>query len=146
MIHSQSAESMGLDEDFPVSIECQLLGGTDSLPQSTANVCTPGTNVVINGKLITQHCTNSTSPSFNGEEWVTVEVVVWGDSIVHYLVNGDTVMTYTHLQIGGGMLPEGFPLKDGTPLKEGYIAIQAETAPTEFRKIELLDLSRKQSH
>ena len=141
MIHSQSAESMGPDQDFPISIECQLPGGTDSLPTPTANVCTPGTNVFINGKLITQHCTNSTSPSFNGKEWVTVEAVVWGDSIVHYLVNGDTVMTYTKPQIGGGMLPEGFPLKEGTLLKDGYIAIQAESAPTEFRKIELLDLS-----
>jgi hypothetical protein len=29
---------------------------------------------------------------------------------------------------------------DGTPLAGGYIAIQAETAPIDFRKIELLNL------
>ncbi len=143
MIHSQSPESMLLDQDFPVAVECQLLGGNDTLQQPTGNVCTPGTNVTINGEVITRHCTPSSSPSFPDSVWVTIEVVVYGDSIVHHIVNGDTVMTYTHPVIGGDMIPEGFSLAPGTPLKEGYISIQAETAPTEFRKIEILDLDKK---
>lgn len=142
MLHSQSAESMGLDQKFPVSIECQLLGGLEEGERPTANVCTPGTNMVMNGRLITRHCTNSSSKTYNGNQWVTVEVVVLGDSIIHHIVEGDTVLTYSKPQIGGGMLPEGFSLADGTLLKEGYIALQSESAPTEFRKIELLDLSQ----
>jgi hypothetical protein len=141
MLHAQSAESMGLDQDFPVSIEAQFLGGDSVGDRPTANLCTPGTNVVHNGELLTQHCVNSSSKTFRGEEWVTVEMVVLGDSIIHHLVNGDTVLTYTKPQIDGNDIPENFPLAGGTLLKEGYIALQAESHPTEFRKVELLDLS-----
>ena len=143
MLHSQSAESVGLNQNFPVSIEAQLLGGSGEGERSTANLCTPGTNVVIDGELVTRHCISSTSKTYHGDQWVTVEMIVRGDEIIHHVVNGDTVLTYTKPQIGGNNIPEGFPLKVGTPLKEGYIAIQAESHPTEFRVIELLDLSRK---
>ena len=142
MLHSQSAASMLLDQDFPVSIEAQLLGGDGVHERHTSNVCTPGTNIVINDSLITQHCTSSTSKTYHGDVWVTAEFVVLGDSIIHHILEGDTVLTYMKPQVGGGT-PEGFPLADGTLLKEGYISFQAESSPTEFRKIELLDLSKK---
>ena len=61
MLHSQSPESMGTDQDFPISIEVQFLGGLGSGERSTANLCTPGTHVVMDGKLVTQHCVNSSS-------------------------------------------------------------------------------------
>ena len=141
MFHSQSARSMGLDQDFPVSIEVQLLGGLGEGERPTANLCTPGTNVVMNGELLTRHCINSTSRTFDGDQWVTVEVVVHGDSIIHHIVEGDTVLTYSKPQIGGSNLPENYPLPEGTLLKDGYIALQAETAPTEFRKVELMVLA-----
>jgi hypothetical protein len=143
MFHCQSPESIGLDQDFPVSIEAQLLGGDGISERPTMNVCTPGTNIVIDTTLVTQHCTNSRSKTFNGDVWVTAELVVYGDSMIHHLVNGDTVLTYRKPQIGGSNKPEGYPIPDGTPLKEGYIGFQGESHPTEFRKIELLDLSKK---
>jgi hypothetical protein len=143
MIHSQSAESMGLDQDFPVSIEAQFLGGPGEGDRPTGNLCTPGTNIIINDTLITQHCISSSSETFHGEEWVTFEIIVKGDEIIHHIVNGDTVLTYSKPQIGGSNLPEGFPLVEGTPLTEGFIALQAETHPTDFRVVELLDLSKK---
>jgi hypothetical protein len=141
MFHCQTPESILLNQDFPVSIEAQLLGGDGASERPTMNVCTPGTNIVMDGKLITQHCTNSRSKTFNGDVWVTAELVVYGDSLVHQIVNGDTVLTYTKPQIGGD-LPEGFQLAAGTLLKEGYIALQAESHPTEFRKVELLVLRK----
>jgi hypothetical protein len=142
MFHSQSPQSMLLDQDFPVCIEAQLLGGRgDGSERTTGNLCTPSTNVVINGELVTQHCINSTSKTYNGEEWVTFELVVYGDSIIHHIVDGDTVITYSKPQIGGE-LPEGYPYPEGTPLTSGYIALQAESHPFEFRKVELLDLSK----
>ena len=142
MLHSQSAASMNLDQDFPVSIEAQFLGGDGVSERTTGNVCTPGTNIVMNGQLITQHCTNSSSKTYHGDVWVHAEFVVLGDSIIHHIIEGDTVLTYTKPQIGGG-LPEGFPLTEGTLLKDGYICLQAESHPVEFRKVELLDLSKK---
>ncbi len=141
MLHSQSAASMGLNQDFPVSIEAQLLGGDGVAERHTSNVCTPGTNIVMDGKLITQHCNESTSKTYHGDVWVTAEFIVLGDSIIHHVLEGDTVLTYSKPQVGGGT-PEGFALPDGTLLKEGYISFQAESHPTEFRKIEILDLSK----
>jgi hypothetical protein len=143
MLHSQSAASMGLNQDFPVSIEAQLLGGDGNSERTTSNVCTPGTNIVMNSQLITQHCNQSSSKTYHGDIWVTAEFTVSGDSIIHHILEGDTVLTYTSPQVGGGGTPEGFPLPDGTLLEKGYISLQAESHPVEFRKVELLDLSKE---
>jgi hypothetical protein len=143
MFHCQAPETIGLNQDFPVSIEAQLLGGDGISERPTMNVCTPGTNIVIDTTLITRHCTNSRSKTYHGDVWVTAELVVYGDSIIHHIVNGDTVLTYTKPQVGGGNGPENYSVPVGTLLKEGYIALQAESHPTEFRKVELLDLSKK---
>ena len=142
MLHSQSAGSMGLDQDFPISLEAQLLGGRQEGDRPTMNLCTPGSNVVIQGELRTEHCMNSSSKTFRGDQWVTVEMLVYGDSLVHHIVEGDTVLTYTNLQMGGGDISGYDPelYVEGKPISSGYIAIQAESHPTEFRKIELMEL------
>lgn len=140
MLHSQSAASMGVDQDFPVSIEAQFLGGDGVSERHTLNVCTPGTNIEINNQLITQHCNESTSKTYHGDVWVKAEIVVLGDSIIHHIVESDTVMTYSKPQVGGSGIPEDYPVPEGTLLKEGYFCLQAESHPCEFRKIEILDL------
>jgi hypothetical protein len=143
MLHSPDPRTMVKDQDFPISIEVQLLGGlSNGKPRSTANLCTPGTNVVMNGKLHTAHCTNSTSKTYDGDGWVRVEVLVHGDEVIRHMVEGQTVLEYTKPQIGGGAVSPVDPAVkvDGTPLTAGYISIQAETAPADFRKIELLNL------
>lgn len=139
MLHCQKPETMLLDQDFPVCVEAQILGGDGTRERSTCNLCTPSTHVVMDGKLITRHCINSTSKTFHGDQWVNAEFIVRGDSIIQHVVEGDTVMFYNKIQIGG-TVPKGFPMAQGTPLKEGYIAIQSETHPTEFRKIELQEI------
>ena len=143
MLHSPHPKTMLKDQDFPISIEVQLLGGFgDGKPRTTLNLCTPGSNVVYNGKLHTAHCTNSSSKTYDGEQWVRVEVEVHGDEMVKHIVEGVTVLEYTKPQSGGGNVAPVDPAVkgDGTPMTGGYISIQAETAPTEFRKIELLNL------
>ena len=143
MLHSQSAESMGKQQDFPISIEGQLLGGRAEGERSTANLCTPGTNVVMNGKLITDHCINSTSKTYRGDVWVNVEFIVYGDEKIIHMVEGDTVLVYEKPQLGGGAVADfdASLMQEGQLLEEGYIAIQAESHPTEFRKIEVLNLA-----
>jgi hypothetical protein len=143
MVHSQSASSMLKGQDFPISIEVQLLGGTGRGPRTTANLCTPGTNVVMDGKLITQHCINSSSKTYDGEQWVRAEVEVLGDSQIKHMVEGETVLTYDKPQIGGGAVSnfDEKIKKDGTLLSEGYISLQSESHPVEFRKVELLNLA-----
>jgi hypothetical protein len=143
MILSPDPKTMMKDQDFPISIEVQLLGGLgDGKPRTTANLCTPGTNVVMNGTLRTAHCTNSTSKTFDGDQWVRVEVLVHGDELVRHMVGGETVLEYSKPQIGGGNASPTDPAVkiDGTPLTSGYISLQAETAPIDFRKVELLNL------
>ena len=143
MLHSPDPKTMVKDQDFPISIEVQLLGGFgDGKPRTTMNLCTPGSHVVLNGKLHTPHCTNSTSKTYDGDQWVRVEVEVRGDELVKHIIEGQTVLEYTKPQIGGGSVAPVDPAikVDGTPMTSGYISIQAETAPVEFRKIELLNL------
>jgi hypothetical protein len=143
MLHTPPPATVLRDQDFPISIEVQLLGGlSDGKPRTTANLCTPGTHVVMNGELRTAHCTNSTSPTYDGDQWVRVEVLVHGDELVRHLIDGQTVLEYSKPQIGGGNVAPVDPAVkvDGTPLRSGHIALQAETAPTDFRKVELLNL------
>jgi hypothetical protein len=143
MLHAPDPKTMLKDQDFPISIEVQLLGGLgDGKPRPTANLCTPGTHVVMNGQLFTPHCINSSSKTYDGDQWVRVEVEVRGDEGIRHIVDGQTVLEYSRPQIGGGQVSPFDPKvkTDGTPLTGGHIAIQAETGPTDFRKIELLNL------
>jgi len=142
MLHAQDPTTMVRDQDFPISIEVQLLGGLGTGVRPTANLCTPGTNVVLGGQLRTAHCTNSNAKTYHGDQWVRVEVLVLGDELIRHYVEGEVVMEYTKPQMGGGNVAPFDPAVkiDGTPLTGGYIAIQSETAPTEFRKIEIQNL------
>jgi len=142
MLHAQSAASMMRDQDFPISIEAQFLGGLGTGERSTANLCTPGTNVFMGDTLFTPHCINSRSKTYDGDQWVRVELLVLGDSLIRHMVNGDTVLEYTKPQMGDGVVHNFDPkIKiDGTPLTEGFIALQSESHPIEFRKVELLEL------
>jgi hypothetical protein len=143
MIHGQSAASMLKDQDFPISMEVQLLGGNGKDERHTANLCTPGTNFEMNGKLHNEHCIDSNSKTYHGDQWVRVEVLVLGDSIVKHIVEGDTVLVYQKPQIGDGAVSNFDPKEkiDGKRLTEGSISLQSESHPVEFRKVELFDLS-----
>jgi len=144
MLHSQSPQSMGLDQDFPISLEAQFLGGDGKTERSTLNLCTPGTNVFLNGKLFTPHCVNSSSKTFHGDQWVRAEMLVLGDSVIKHRVNGQTVLEFTKPQIGGGNVSNHNPAVkiDGKPLKEGYISLQSESHPVEFRTVKLFNLQK----
>jgi hypothetical protein len=144
MFHSQDPATMLLDQDFPLSLEAQFLGGNGTDDRSTANVCTPGTEILIDGTTAPNHCMPSTAPTFHGEEWVTMEIVVLGDSIITHMVNGDVVLTYTHPTVGGGSAEEfGEPASvEGMPVSEGYIALQSESHPIQFRTVKLKRLSK----
>jgi len=129
MFHTQSPQSMGLDKDFPLSMEYQLLGGNGKDARTTGNICTPETQVVIKGVLNKEHCIISSSDTFHGDQWVTAELVVHGSELAQHFINGKLVFEYTDLQ-----------KDDGTPLSEGFIALQAESHPTDFRSVRILNL------
>jgi len=142
MIHGQAPQTMGKNQDFPVSIEVQLLGGNGKDKRTTCNLCTPGTNVEMNGKLFTPHCINSSSETYHGDQWVQAEVYVLGDSLVQHMINGQSVLSYQKPQIGGGNVG-GQEVVFGTKgqlLTDGYISLQSESHPVEFKNIEILNL------
>ncbi len=141
MLHCQSPESMGKDQDFPVSIEAQILGGNGTDERTTGNVCTPGTHIVMKDKLMTQHCIQSNSKTFHGDQWVTMEVEVHGNSTIKHIVNGEVVLEYEQPQLDENDSDGKKLIKDGNKmLSGGYIALQAESHPIEFRKVEILPL------
>jgi hypothetical protein len=143
MVHGQPAATMQKDQDFPISIEVQLLGGLGKGPRTTANLCTPGTHVEMKGVLVTRHCVNSSSPTFDGDQWVRVEVHVHGGEAIRHVVNGQEVLAYQRPQIGGENVVHFDPAqkRDGTLLTQGSISLQSESHPVDFRKVELLDLA-----
>ncbi len=144
MFHSQDPHSMPKEQDWPISVEMQFLGGlSDSKPRSTGNMCSPGTNIVINGKIAESHCVTSSSKTYDGEQWVRAELIVLGDSLVTHIINGDTVLQYSKPQIGGGVVNRFDPAikQDGKLLSSGFIALQSEGQPVDFRNVKLMDLS-----
>lgn len=143
MLHGQDPKTMLKDQDFPISIEGQLLGGDGKSERHTGNVCTPGTTIEINNKLFTPHCLNSKSKTYAGDQWVTAEFLVLGDSIIKHIINKETVLEYTKPKIGGGSVSNFDPKikQDGKALTEGYISLQSESHPIEFRKVALFNLA-----
>lgn len=154
MFHSQSAQSVGLKQDFPISLEVQTLGGlSNDKPRPTANLCSPGTVVKQQGQINPLHCIESTSKTYDGDQWVAIEVLVLGDSLIQHRIDGQVVLAYEHPMISGDFVSKQYDLEQAgvpdpaywrartnAPLKEGYIALQAESHPIDFRNIQLLNL------
>lgn len=144
MLHSQAPNTMDVNQDFPVSVEVQLLGGDGENERPTLNVCTPGTNIVMGDQLTAAHCTAATvKKTFHGDQLVTVEMEVHGGDVIRHIVDGEVVMEYEKPQLD----PKDADAKkliigEDLLLREGYIAIQAESHPTVFEKIELMVLER----
>lgn len=143
MVHGQSPESMEKDQEFPVSIEIQTLGGRGEGERTTANLCTPGTNVVMEGELFTPHCVNSKSKTYHGDQWVTVEVEVHGNEYIHHIIDGEVVMEYQKPQLDPRDEYAKKLIEDGNLMLEGgTISLQSESHPVEYRKVELRFLGR----
>jgi hypothetical protein len=143
MIHCQPPETMRVEQEFPVSIEVQYLGGSGMGQRPTGNLCTPGTHIVMDGKLVTQHCIDSKSKTFHGDQWVTVDVEAHGHGKFKHYVNGELVIEYEQPQLDGSD-PDALKLaadrKGEKKLSGGYISLQAESHPIEFRKVEIFPL------
>lgn len=143
MLHCQAPETMLKDQDFPISIEGQILGGDGEHERHTSNVCTPGTEIVYQGKLFTPHCLDSKSKTYHGDRWVTAEFLVLQDSVVKHIIDGEVVLEYTKPRIGGGNVSNFDPKAktDGKALTSGYISLQSESHPIEFKRVQLFDLA-----
>jgi len=142
MIHSQSPWTMSLDQSFPVSLEFQFLATGATAGKQTGNVCTPGTNLEMGGKLLLDHIIDSKSKFYPLDEWVSVEVEVHGNQEVIHRINGVEVLRYQRPQLdprdadAKALLAAGAPLQ----LSFGHIALQAESQPVWFRNVRIKPL------
>lgn len=145
MIHSQPPGTMAEGDSFPVSVEAQLIGPGSAAAATNGNVCTPGTHIVMEGQLVTRHCTNSASPAPPNGEWHAFEIEVSPQGAVIHRVNGEVVMSYSDIQLDpdGGMA-NSRPLVAAAggrlALDGGYISLQSEGSPIEFRNIKIQEL------
>ena len=146
MLHGQTPESMDIDQPFPVSIEYQLLSrAKKGQARSTANLCTPGTNVEKDGNLYTPHVLNSTSRTCEPDAWTTVEAEVRGGERIIHRIDGRTVLEYEKPQYDprDGSAKKLIEAAGGDLiLRGGTISIQSESAPTDFKSILVRPLVR----
>jgi hypothetical protein len=125
------------DPDFPPAIEIQLLGTPSTGGTNNANLCQPGGMWV--SKLFGENngsgngCKASKSgPAPTAGEWVTIEAEV--------LVSGETKI-YQHPETITPVLSISGPMYNNQPVLGGYMAIQSESQPVEFKDIELKELN-----
>ncbi|MEE2924075.1 MAG: DUF1080 domain-containing protein [bacterium] len=131
MFHSESMSGMKKNQDFPVSVEAQLLQrGTEDQPTSVINLCNGASKTTAQEK---PNCSKEEAAVVIAHKnaWVRAEVLVLGDSLAKFMLNGDTLGVFTNFKYA----------ETGKPIKEGRIALQAESHNTQFRKIEIVNLA-----
>lgn len=128
MLSGQDPRTMEKDQKFPNSLEFQFLAQDKTGKRTTGSICTPGTYVDVNGETVKKHVIQSTGIASPMGEWVVAEAIVKDGQIKH-IINGETAIEYANPKYD-----------DGTPVTHGWISLQAESHPCQFRNIELLEL------
>lgn len=147
MIHSQDPKTMN-GKAFPTSSECQLLGPENALnsgPKSqgflsgiSANLCVSGITVNYKGNDISSNCwkaeypatwKNTKIPFEDADGWSDITVRVLGDSLIQHYIHGTKVLEFSKIRA------------NGAALKDGFLAIQAEGTPTQFKALEYVELT-----
>lgn len=145
MLYGQTPQTMGLNQDFPASIEFQLLGQVDDKPRPTGSVCSPGTNIRLNGKTDLPHCNVSNGPTIPKGEWATAEVEVNRAGEVIHRINGLEVIRYDRITLDPNDKEtdtRALIAKQGgkLALTGGTISLQSEGNPVEFKDVEIQQL------
>ena len=138
--HGQSPSTLGPDQPFPVCLEYNLHGGNGTDDRPVGAICANGMFVEVNGERNTSYCTPAAvARTFHGDQWVTLEIDVNKGRIVHF-VNGEEILRYAEPaydpehDIAKTLLEN----KGDTAVREGYISLQSNSHPIDFRKIELM--------
>ncbi|KAA9014995.1 3-keto-disaccharide hydrolase [Sphingobium limneticum] len=140
MFHAQPPETIRRDQDFPVSLEMQLLATPRPTEEPSGNVCTPGTTVLFEGKRDPRHCILASGSPLPAGRWTRAELEVLPSGDVTHYIDGKAVLRYSAIELD----PEDADAKPliaaaggALQLTRGYIALQGEGHPIEFRNIEL---------
>jgi Domain of Unknown Function (DUF1080) len=138
--HGQSPSSVGLNQQFPVCLEFNLHGGNGKDKRPTGEICALGTFVEINGKRNETNCTPPiVKRTFHGDVWVTLEIDVQGSSIAHF-INGEEIIRFANPKYKSDHeVAKTFIKANDDAVKEGYISLQSNSHPIDFRKIEIME-------
>lgn len=143
MFYSQSPESILTEQNWPISVEMQLLAELEpGQPRPTGNMCSPGTEVEFNGQLYGEHCLRSSSKTYPMDQWIQAELIVNNGKITQ-VINGEVVLEYTQPFATKDNLIKGEDPKiweKMTMLTSGYIGFQSEGQPVEFKNIKIKKL------
>ena len=120
---------METDQKFPDSIEFQFLGQDASGTRPTGSICTPGTYIDKDGQTIKKHVIKSSFAAPPAGEWVVAEAVC-KDGELQHIINGEVVVSYSNPRTD-----------DGAPVTHGWISLQAESHPIQFRNIVVRELN-----
>jgi len=138
--HCQAPGSLGLTQSFPVCLEYNLHGGNGKDERPVGEICASGTYVEVNGARNASYCTPATiKRTFHGDQWVTLEIDVRDGTIRHF-ANGEEIVQYKNPKYDPNHeIGKTFIVGNDDAVKEGYISLQSNSHPIDFRKIEILE-------
>ena len=138
--HCQPPASLQLTQSFPVCLEYNLHGGNGKDERPVGEICASGTYVSINGKRNASYCTAATiKKTFHGDQWVIMEIDVRGDSIRHF-VNGEEILRFENPRYNPDhAIGKTFIINGDDKVKDGYISLQSNSHPMDFRTIEIME-------
>jgi hypothetical protein len=77
--------------------------------------------------------------TFHGDQWVTLEIDV-RDGVYKHFVNGEEVLMYkTPKYDPKNEIAKTFIVNGDDNVKSGYISLQSNSHPIDFRKIEIME-------
>lgn len=138
--HCQDPATIGVDQPFPICLEYNLLGGNGKEERPSGEICANGIYVEINGKRNTSYCTPPTiKRTMNGDQWITAEIDVQDGKIKQY-INGEEVIAFENPRYDStNAAAKNFIINGDDRVKEGYISLQSNSNPIDFRKIEIME-------
>lgn len=138
--HCQPPSTVGFDQPFPVCLEYNLLGGNGKDERPTGEICASGMYVEVNGKRNSSYCTPPfVKRTFAGDLWVTAEIDVRDGKITHF-VNGEKILQFENPRYDStNALAKPFIVNGNDLVSGGYISLQSNSHPMDFRKIEILE-------
>ncbi len=138
--HCQPPSTVGLDQPFPICLEYNLLGGNGKDERPNGEICASGMYVEINGERNASYCTQpSVKKTFAGDQWVTAEIEVRDGKITHF-VNGEQIIQFENPRYDTtNAIAKTFIVNGNDLVKDGYISLQSNSHPMDFRKIEIME-------
>lgn len=138
--HSQPPATLKITDAFPICLEYNLHGGNGTDERPVGAICANGMFVEINGEKNSSYCTPPVvSKTFHGDQWVTMEIEIRDGQITHF-VNGEEIMSYANPTFNPeNEIAQQFIRNDDIRVTSGYLSIQSNSHPIDFRKIELLE-------